>query len=177
MEKSFWFLLCHFDFKFVAFDFSKTIFHFQSLSRLISQIAFLISKIWRVWFLKWQFWFPKLDAFDFSNDTFDFQNLTRLISQIPKFDAFWFLKWHFWFPKFQVGVAHLFDEFTLDLLFFCSLLVFGCQVRPRNWWKWYVLLWNLVTIMYVYCSMFHVRLQLFDTSKIRVRKETLFTTN
>ena len=61
------FLLCPFDFKFVAFDFSKNNFDFQSLSRLISQM---------------HFWFPKFDAFDFSNDTFDFQNLSRLISQI-----------------------------------------------------------------------------------------------
>ena len=28
-----------------------------------------------------------------------------------------------------------------------------------------------------YCSMFYVSLQLFDKNKIRVRKETLFTTN
>ena len=66
-EKSFWFLLCHFDFKFVAFDFSNNNFDFESLSRLISQTHFL---------------FPKFDAFDFSNDTFDFQNLSRLISQM-----------------------------------------------------------------------------------------------
>ena len=116
-EKSFWFLLCHFDFKFVAFGFSNNTFHFRSLLRLISQLHFwflkfdaldfsndtfdfqnlshlisqmavLISKIYRVWFLKWHFWFPKFGAFDFSNDFW-----------FPKFDAFWFLKWHFWFPK------------------------------------------------------------------------------
>ena len=39
-EKSFWFLLCHFDFKFVAFDFSNNNFDFQSLSCLISQMHF-----------------------------------------------------------------------------------------------------------------------------------------
>ena len=74
--KSFWFLLCQFDFKFVVFDFSN---------------AFLISKIWHVWFpkfvagvwfAKWHFWFPKFIGFDFSNNTFDFQNLSRLISQM-----------------------------------------------------------------------------------------------
>ena len=72
---SFWFLLCHVDFKFVAFDFSNNNFDFQSLSRLISQMTLLISKIYRVWFLKWHFWFPK---FDFSNNTFDFQNDTDM---------------------------------------------------------------------------------------------------
>ena len=101
-EKSFWFLLCHFDFKFVAFD--------------------------------------------FSNDTFDFHNYSS-VSKISLVS--------------QLGVTHM----------------FGCHVRPRNSWKWYVLLWNLVTIMYVYCSMFYVSLQLFNAIKIRVRKETLFTTN
>ena len=38
--KSFWFLLCHVDFKFVVFDFSNNNFDFQSLSRLISQMHF-----------------------------------------------------------------------------------------------------------------------------------------
>ena len=118
-EKSFWFLLCHFDFKFVAFDFSnnslifkvcrvwflKCIFDFQNLTRLISQMTLLISKIYRVWFLKWHFWFPKFVAFDFSNDTFDFQNLSRLISQMTlEFDFQNFLisitKWTLMFSKF-----------------------------------------------------------------------------
>ena len=141
--------------KFVAFDFSNDTFDFQNLSDLISQMTLQISKIWRVWFLKWHFWFPKLVTFDFSNDT--------LISKISLVS--------------QLGVAHLFDEFTRDLLLFCSFLVFGCHFGPRNSWKCYVLLSNLVTNMYVYCSMFYVSLQLFDTIKIRVRKETLFTTN
>ena len=135
-----WFLKWHFWFpKFIAFDFSKDsfdfqnftrfdfsndTFDFQNLSHLLSQMTVLISKIYRVWFLEWHFWFPK-------------------------FDAFWFLKWHFWFPKLVAfdfsndtfnfqnfaslpagGSPHLFDEFTRDLLFFCSLLVFGCHVRP-----------------------------------------------
>ena len=114
---------------------------------LISQMTLLISKICRVWFLKRRFWFPKLDAFwflkwhfwfpkfiafDFSNDTFDFQNLSPLIFQVPLLISKISL-------VSQLGVAHLFDEFTRDLWFFCSLLVFSCHVRPRNSWKWYVL--------------------------------------
>ena len=175
---------CHFDFKFVTFDFSNNNFDFQSLSRLISQM---------------HFWFPKFDVLDSSNDTFDFQNLTRFDFSNNTFDFQNQTRFDFsidtWFPKLlafdfsndtfdfqnfvslQLGVAHLFDEFTRDLWLFCSLLVFGCHVRPRNWWKWYILLWNLVIIMYVYCSMFYVSLQLSDMIKIRVRKETLFTTN
>ena len=78
-KKSFWFLLCHFDFEFVAFDFSNDTFDFQNLSRLISQMTLLISKICRVWFLKWHFWSPKFVAFD--------SQMTLLISNIRLYHA------------------------------------------------------------------------------------------
>ena len=138
---AFWFLKWHFRFpKLVAFDFSNDTFDFQNLSRLISQITLLISSICRIWFRKWHFWFPNFVTFDFQNLSHLISQMTLLISKISLVS--------------QLGVAHLFDELTRDLWLFCSLLVFGCHVRPRNSWKWYVLLWNLVTIMYVYCSMF-----------------------
>ena len=190
-----WFLKSHFWFpKFVVFDFSNNTFDFQNLmrldfsidtfdlqnlSRLISQMTLLISKIRRILISQMTLLISQIKRVLISQMTLLISQIKRvLISQltlsISKISPLRFFKWHFDFQNFsQLGVAPLFDEFTRDLWLFCSLLVFGCHVRPRNLWKWYVLLWNLVTIMYVYCSMFYVSLQLFDTIKIRVRKETL----
>ena len=124
-EKSFWFLLCHFDFKFVAFDFSN---------------VFLISKIWRVWFLKF-------DAFDFSNDTFDFQNLSRLISQmtllISKICRVWFLKWRFWLKTCKRWqAAHLHRRETFET--FHILLHWGDLFQGILQFK----IWTMISLLY-----------------------------
>ena len=116
---------------------------------LISQMTLLISKIRRVLISQMTLLISKISR------------LQSLIFQMPLSISKISL-------VSQLGVAHLFDEFTRDLWLFCSL---PCQAKE------FVKMVRSVTIMYVYCSMFYVSLQLFDTIKIRVRKEILFTTN
>ena len=121
--------------KFIAFDFSNDTFGFQNLLRLIFQMTLLISKIYRNLFLKWHFWCPKFDTFDFSNDTFDFQNFASLPAGGSPL-VWWVYTWPF-------------------ALLFSARVWLPCQAKEFVKML-YVLLWNLVTIMYVYCSMFYV---------------------